>query len=104
MASVLAQQLSRLAAAQDPQAPYVRGKHSLLFDYQKAADVGAETLYNIALEGKADTLVQRICLNMCISILMAVYKRRPQCTMPPGSKVQALRGEPVQQIGRIFQP
>lgn len=51
MASALAQQLAQLASLKGPQERYVRGKVSLLYDFQKAADVDAETLYNIALAG-----------------------------------------------------
>lgn len=51
MASVLAEQLAQLATAKGPQERYVRGKPSLLFDFQKAADVSAETLLGIAQQG-----------------------------------------------------
>ena len=47
MASVLAAQLAQLA----PREKYVRGKASLLFSYQQAADVGADTLLSIAETG-----------------------------------------------------
>lgn len=50
MASVLSQQLNQLAL-KVPQERYVRGKPSLLFDFQAAADVDKETLYNIAIKG-----------------------------------------------------
>ena len=49
--SVLAQQLAQLASVKGPQEHYVRGKASLLFDYQRAADVGADTLLSIAQTG-----------------------------------------------------
>jgi hypothetical protein len=51
MASTLAQQLAQLSSAKGPQEKYVKGKASLLFDYQKAADVSAETLLGIAQQG-----------------------------------------------------
>ncbi|KAF6260625.1 hypothetical protein COO60DRAFT_874799 [Scenedesmus sp. NREL 46B-D3] len=51
MASALAQQLAQLSAAKGPQEKYVKGKASLLFDHQKAADVSAETLLGIAQQG-----------------------------------------------------
>lgn len=53
MASTLAAQLGEIAKHKGPagQERSVRGKASLLYDYQKAADVDAETLYNIALAG-----------------------------------------------------
>ena len=52
MASTLAAQLAQLAAAKGPVEHYVRGKPSMLFEYQKAADVDAETSYNIARTGE----------------------------------------------------
>jgi U3 small nucleolar RNA-associated protein 10 len=52
MASVLSQQLAQLAARKGPQEHYVRGKPSLLFTFQKAADVDVETIYNITITGK----------------------------------------------------
>lgn len=53
MASVLATQLAQLASLKGPQEKWVRGKASLLFDYQRAADVGADTLLSIAQTGAA---------------------------------------------------
>lgn len=50
MASVLASQLAQLAS-KGPQEKWVRGKASLLFSYQQAADVGADTLLSIAETG-----------------------------------------------------
>ena len=50
MASVLASQLAQLAG-KGPQEKWVRGKASLLFSYQQAADVGADTLLSIAETG-----------------------------------------------------
>lgn len=50
MASVLASQLAQLARA-GPQEKWLRGKASLLFSYQQAADVGADTLLSIAQTG-----------------------------------------------------
>lgn len=52
MATALAAQLAQLAAAQSAQERYVRGRPSLLFDYQKAADVSAEQVLSIARAGK----------------------------------------------------
>jgi hypothetical protein len=52
MASVLASQLAQLSALKGPQEKWVRGKASLLFDYQQAADVGADTLLSIAQTGE----------------------------------------------------
>lgn len=57
MASTLAQQLAHLSASKGPQEKYVKGKASLLFDYQKAADVSAETLLRIAQQGECTPLV-----------------------------------------------
>lgn len=53
MASSLAQQLSQLAAARTDTAVMKRlkGKASLLFDVQKAADVDLQTIYGIGLQG-----------------------------------------------------
>ena len=51
MASVLATQLAQLAGLKGTQEKWVRGKASLLFDYQRAADVGADTLLSIAQTG-----------------------------------------------------
>lgn len=65
MTSVLAQQLAQLAAAQGPQARFIRGKPSLLYDYQKAADVGAETLLDIAQQGR----------HCCPGLLLALLLR-----------------------------
>jgi len=50
MASVLASQLAQVAANR-PQEHWVRGKASLIFSYQQAADVGADTLLSIAQTG-----------------------------------------------------
>lgn len=52
MATALAAQLAQLAAAKPAQERYVRGKPSLLFDYQKAADVSVEQILNIAQTGE----------------------------------------------------
>ena len=49
--SLLAAQLAQLSALKGPQEKWVRGKASLLFDYQQAADVGADTLLSIAQTG-----------------------------------------------------
>ncbi|GBF96147.1 hypothetical protein Rsub_08895 [Raphidocelis subcapitata] len=51
--SLLAAQLAQLSALKGPQEKWVRGKASLLFDYQQAADVGADTLLSIAQTGLA---------------------------------------------------
>jgi hypothetical protein len=51
MASVLAAQLAQVAGSK-PQEHWVRGKASLLFSYQQAADVGADTLLSIAQTGR----------------------------------------------------
>jgi hypothetical protein len=52
MATALAAQLAQLAAGQPAQERYVRGRPSLLFDYQKAADVSAEQVLSIARAGE----------------------------------------------------
>lgn len=55
MATTLASQLQQLAAQQNPGAaakPKFRGKPSLLFDFQKAADVDVQTIYEIACQGE----------------------------------------------------
>lgn len=52
MATALAAQLAQLAADKPAQERYVRGKSSLLFDYQKAADVSVEQILNIARTGE----------------------------------------------------
>lgn len=53
MASTLAAQLQAAKALQGdaPGAKKVRGKPSLLFDFQKAADVDLQTLYEIGCQG-----------------------------------------------------
>ena len=51
--SVLAAQLAQLARKRGPQEKWLPGKHSLLFTYQQAADISAETLLNIAQRGAA---------------------------------------------------
>jgi hypothetical protein len=51
MATALEAQLAQLAAKKTPREPYMRGKPSLLYDYQKAADVSSETLLSIAQTG-----------------------------------------------------
>jgi hypothetical protein len=61
MASTLAQQLAQLSTAKGTQEKYVKGKASLLFDYQKAADVSAETLLGIAQQGTCTHLVLSVC-------------------------------------------
>lgn len=50
MATALARQLAQLNGL-GPQERWARGKHSLLFDYQTAADVSAESLLGIAQQG-----------------------------------------------------
>lgn len=64
MASVLASQLAQLASLKGPQEKWVRGKASLLFDYQQAADVGVDTLLSIAQTGR---VMQECfgCLHYC---------------------------------------
>jgi hypothetical protein len=52
MATALSQQLAQLAALRAPQERFVKGNPSLLYDFQRAADIDAETLYTIAQEGK----------------------------------------------------
>lgn len=53
MASTLAQQLAQLQVVKGPQAErHAHGKLSLLFDYQKAADVSAEQLLGLAQQGE----------------------------------------------------
>ena len=53
MASNLQEQLQRLAAAAGiVTAKRPRGKPSLLYTFQEAADVGIEDIYTIALQGK----------------------------------------------------
>ena len=64
MATALAAQLAQLAAAKPAQERYVRGKPSLLFDYQKAADVSVEQLLNIARTGEA-----RLCLRCVLRVI-----------------------------------
>jgi hypothetical protein len=51
MTSVLAQQLAQLAEARGDGTRRVRGKPSLLFEYQRAADIDVATIYGIALQG-----------------------------------------------------
>lgn len=52
MASTLAQQLQTLQTQRGADAgKKFRGKPSLLFDFRKAADVDAQTIYNIGCEG-----------------------------------------------------
>jgi U3 small nucleolar RNA-associated protein 10 len=60
MASALAIQLERLKAAATPSAPTVRGKPSLLFSYQDAADIDVDTIYHLGLAGK-------VCLHRRLS-------------------------------------
>jgi hypothetical protein len=68
--SVLAAQLAQLAGLKGPQEKWVRGKASLLFNYQQAADVGADTLLSIAQTG---ALAQWVLIagNSCSSSLLA---------------------------------
>lgn len=52
MASSLAQQLQQLSQLRGTESKKLsKGKPSLLFDFQKAADVDIDTIYNIASEG-----------------------------------------------------
>jgi hypothetical protein len=57
MATLLAAQLAQVAARSAPQEPHVRGKASLLYDYQKAADVSVESLLGIAQTGVEERLI-----------------------------------------------
>lgn len=53
MASDLAQQLQQIAAAAGIHATKrQRGKASLLYNSQAAADIGTDAIYEIGLEGK----------------------------------------------------
>lgn len=53
MASSLQEQLQRLAAAAGiSSAKTPRGKPSLLYTFQEAADVGIQDIYVIAVQGK----------------------------------------------------
>ncbi len=65
MATTLQKQLQQLAALKGPQQRYVRGRPSLLYSFQEAADVDAETLYDIALTG-APCLLQACLLNLLV--------------------------------------
>lgn len=72
MASALAQQLSQLAQAKgDNASQRIRGKASLLFDYQKAADVDVQTIYTIGLQGGCSCRMQARC-RACISWFLLV--------------------------------
>ncbi|GIL74166.1 hypothetical protein Vretimale_4805 [Volvox reticuliferus] len=53
MTSVLASQLQALAQLRQPALPSVikKGKPSLLYDFQKAADVDLQTIYDVACQG-----------------------------------------------------
>ncbi|KAG2486505.1 hypothetical protein HYH03_014807 [Edaphochlamys debaryana] len=53
MASALASQLQQLAKLRQPALPAAlkKGKPSLLFDYQKAADVDVQTIYDLSCQG-----------------------------------------------------
>lgn len=53
MATALAAQLAQLASTKPQQDKYIKGKASLLFDYQKAADVANEQCLNIARSGES---------------------------------------------------
>jgi len=53
MASSLQEQLQRLAAAAGiSSGKALRGKPSLLYTFQEAADVGIQDIYAIAVQGK----------------------------------------------------
>lgn len=54
MASVLASQLQVLARQRQPVLPtgVRKGKPSLLYEFQKAADIDLKTIYDIAIQGK----------------------------------------------------
>lgn len=69
MATALAAQLAQLAAAQPAQERYVKGKPSLLFDYQKAADVSVEQILNIARTGtwSAGAGLYQVCVSLAIA-------------------------------------
>ncbi|GLC34752.1 hypothetical protein PLESTB_001159600 [Pleodorina starrii] len=56
MASLLASQLQTLARQRQPTLPAAvkKGKPSLLFDFQKAADVDLQTIYDVACQGLED--------------------------------------------------
>ncbi|GIL54419.1 hypothetical protein Vafri_9956 [Volvox africanus] len=53
MTSILASQLQALARLRQPALPslFKKGKPSLLYDFQKAADVDLQTIYDIACQG-----------------------------------------------------
>jgi U3 small nucleolar RNA-associated protein 10 len=51
MTSILAQQLQALGRP-GISLPRARGKPSLLFEAQQAADIDLQTIYNIALQGE----------------------------------------------------
>lgn len=64
MASTLAQQLATIAnAVGNYQGPIRRGKASLLYDFQQAADVDVQTIYAIALQGRARERTDRLATN-----------------------------------------
>lgn len=54
MASALASQLQQLATSFPPAQKH-RGKASLLFDAQKAADVDLQTIYELGCSGETPT-------------------------------------------------
>lgn len=71
MASTLASQLQQLAAAQNPGAaakPKFRGKASLLFDFQKAADVDVQSIFEIACQGQSCSVHQYSTDKFCLHV------------------------------------
>lgn len=74
MATALAAQLAQLAAAKPAQERYVKGKPSLLFDYQKAADVSVEQILNIARTG--ESLAVRIRSTVCMLSMLSRMQPR----------------------------
>lgn len=77
--SALAAQLAQLASLKGPQEHYVRGRASLLFDYQRAADVGAETLLSIAQTGGSRSR------SVMTSTLIASIGWEPGAGRPPAA-------------------
>lgn len=77
MASSLAQQLAVIAdAVGASHQPVKRGKASLLYDYQQAADVDVQTIHTVALQG-ACTVSQHTVLR-CFTCLVGCVNVRAQ--------------------------
>lgn len=86
----LAEQLNKLAVRQQvDQGRRHRGKASLLYTFQEAADIDGETIYRVGLEGEPSCPA---C--SCLASPAACCRRRRRLPSPPLATLPPTTGHP----------